>query len=41
MGAGTALGPYNVSLQHQQHKASRANCISSSAERKEDSKHRI
>ena len=40
MGAGTALGLYNVSLQYQQHNASRVNCtgISSSAEHKEDSK---
>ena len=38
MGAGTALGLYNVSLQYQQHNASHANCISSSAEHKEDSK---
>ena len=40
MGAGTALGLYNVSLQYQQHNASHANCISnvSSAEYKEDSK---
>ena len=30
MGAGTALGLYNVSLQYQQHNASHANCISSS-----------
>ena len=36
MGAGTALGLYNVSLQYQQHDASHANCISSSAEHKED-----
>ena len=32
MGAGTALGLYNVSLQYQQHNANRANCISRSAE---------
>ena len=38
MGAGTALGLYNVSVQYQQHNASHANCISSSAEHKEDSK---
>ena len=38
MGAGTALGQYNVSLQYQQHNAGRANCIRSSGEHKEDSK---
>ena len=38
MGAGTALGLYNVSLQYQQHNASHANSISRSAEHKEDSK---
>ena len=38
MGAGTALGLYNVSPQYQQHNASPANCISSSAEYKDDSK---
>ena len=38
MGAGTALGLYNVSLQYQQHNASHANCIISSAEHNEDSK---
>ena len=40
MGAGTALGLYNVSLQYQQHNASHAYCklISSSVEHKEDSK---
>ena len=37
MGAATALGLYNVSLQYQQHNASHANCISS-LEHKEDSK---
>ena len=38
MGAGTALGLYNVSPQYQKHNASPANCISSSAEYKDDSK---
>ena len=38
MGAGTVFGVYNVALQYQQHNASHANCISSSAEHKEDSK---
>ena len=39
MGAGTTtLGLHNASLQYQQHNASHANCISSSAEHKEDSK---
>ena len=40
MGAGTASGLYNVSLQYQQHNASHANCITiiSLAEHKEDSK---
>ena len=37
MGADTALGLYNVSLQYQQYNASRASSISS-AEHKEDSK---
>ena len=41
MGAGTALGLYNVSLQYQQHNASHANCISSSAEHKRIQKRRI
>ena len=36
MGAGTALGLENVSLQYQQHNASHANCISSSAEHKDE-----
>ena len=38
MGAGTALGLYNVPLQYQQRNTSHANCIISSAEHKEDSK---
>ena len=37
MGAGTAFGLYNTSLQYQQQNASRASCVSS-AEHKEDSK---
>ena len=41
MGAGTVLGLYNVSLQYQQYNANRANCISSSTEHKEHSKHGI
>ena len=41
MGAGTALGLYNVSLQYQQYNANRANCISNSTEHKEHSKRGI
>ena len=38
MGAGTTLGLYNVSLQYQQLAMLIANCVSSSAEHKEDPK---
>ena len=40
MGAGTAFVLSNVSKQYQQHNATHANCIGSSAEHKEHSKTR-